>query len=137
MTLPLRHHRDATAYNVTPIRADLYDKAYRAALDAGADWPAMLGYAQTLSHSPLPAHTRLASHIRMSYSQHLAGLLNPVNPTHRDRSDRVDQWKAEAIRCEDEETPLRVAMRHRKPLLACLMGVLLACLAAVAFGAVL
>ena len=105
-TLP----REATALRFTSRRGDLYDKAYRAALDAKGDWPAMLGYAETLSHSPLPAHTSLARHLRTSYSLQLAGLLKPVDPAHRDRSDMVDRWKASAL---VDDTPLRVAMRHR------------------------
>lgn len=130
----IRFRREATAYNVTPIRADLYDKAYRAALDAGADWPAMLGYAQTLSHSPLPAHTSLARHIRTSYSLRLAGLLKPVDPTHRDRSDMIDEWKEAANRAAAEETSVQIAMRYRPEMVAVIAGVLLAVLVAVAFN---
>lgn len=97
---------------VTPIRADLYDRAYRAALDARDDWPAMLGYAETLSHSPLPAHTSLARHIRTAYSLHIARVVQ-ADPSHRDRSDLVDRWKEAALAAEAEETPLRIAMQHR------------------------
>lgn len=130
----IRLPREFTARAIIPIRADLYDKAYRAALSAGADWPAMLGYAQTLSHSPLPAHTSLARHIRTSYSLHMAGLLKPVDPTHRDRSDLVDGWKEAANRAAAEETSVQIAMRYRPELVAVSTGVLLAVLVAVVFN---
>mgnify|MGYP001176838443 CR=1 FL=1 len=109
-TLP----REATALRFTSRRGDLYDKAYRAALDAKGDWPAMLGYAETLSHSPLPAHTSLARHLRTSYSLQLAGLLKPVDPAHRDRSDMVDLWKASALEPRPETSrDVLMGMRDR------------------------
>jgi hypothetical protein len=107
-------HREATALRFTSRRGDLYDKAYRAALDAKGDWPAMLGYAETLSHSPLPAHTSLARHLRTSYSLQLAGLLKPVDPAHRDRSDMVDLWKASALEPRPETSrDVLMGMRDR------------------------
>jgi hypothetical protein len=107
-------HREATALRFTSRRGDLYDKAYRAALDAKGDWPAMLGYAETLSHSPLPAHTSLARHLRTSYSLQLAGLLKPVDPAHRDRSDMVDLWKASALEPRPETSRVvLMGMRDR------------------------
>jgi hypothetical protein len=126
--------REFTARAIIPIRADLYDRAYRTALDAGADWPAMLGYAQTLSHSPLPAHTSLARHIRTSYSLHMADLLKPVDPARRDRADMIGEWKEAANRAAVEETSVQIAMRHRPELLAVCTGMLLAVLVAVAFN---
>lgn len=130
MNTALCFPRNATAYNVVPIRRDLYDTAYRAALDAGADWPRMLGYAETLAHSPLPAHTSLARHIRTAYSMHMADILKQVNPAHRDRSDMIDVWRESALRAEAEEIPVKIAMRHRSPLMAVCAGALLAVLAA-------
>lgn len=67
-------------------RADEHDRAFKAALSAKGDWPAMLGYAETLAKSPDWRHTNLAWHIREAYSLKLAGLLNPApQPTGRIR----------------------------------------------------
>jgi hypothetical protein len=110
MTAAFRHPREAS---VVPMRATIFKDARKVAMSAGSDWPRLLGAAQTLSASPDWTDTSLARHIREAYSLHLADLLHPVDPTHRDRSDRLDQWKEAAIRCEEEETPLRVAMRHK------------------------
>lgn len=134
MTALVTFPREMTAARVLPLRGTIYAEARKVALSAANDWPRLLGAADTLSHSQDWTDMQLARHIRTAYSMHLAGMLHPVNPAHRDRSDRVDQWKAEAIRCEEEETPLRVAMRHRPELLAVLTGWLLAGLVAVAFG---
>lgn len=128
--------REMTAARVLPLRGTIYAEARKIALSAGADWDRMLGAAQTLSHSPDWTDMQLARHIRDAYSLHLAGLLNPVDPRHRDRSDMVDGWKEAALAAEAEETPLRVAMRHRPELLAILTGLLTGALVAVAFGAV-
>lgn len=103
----------ATAYNVMPIRADMYDEAYAALLDAGADWPTMLRCAAILSHSPIPAHTSLARHTFTSHSLHLAGLLKSADPAHRDRSDMIDRWRADALEGKAAETSLQVAARYR------------------------
>ena len=65
---------------------DEYDRAFKAALSAKGDWPAMLGYAQTLAKSPDWRHTNLARHIRDAYSLKLQGLLKPApQPTGRIR----------------------------------------------------
>jgi hypothetical protein len=112
-------------------------RARKIALSAGLDWPRKLGAAQTLSQSVDPTDTALARHVFTAYSLDLQDMLKPVDPTHRDRSDRVDQWKEAAIRCEEEETPLRIAMQHRSRLLAVMTGWLVAALVAVAMGAAL
>ena len=104
MTAIIRHSR-----NVTPIRSSIYDEAMRIALSAGDDWPRQLAAAQTLSQSPDWTHTRTARHIREAYSLHLANVVQ-ADPIHRAKSDMVDRWKASAIA---DDTPLRVAMRHR------------------------
>ncbi|MGL4527531.1 MAG: hypothetical protein ACRCUC_11175 [Aestuariivirga sp.] len=110
MTAVIRSPREATACNVTPIRPSIYDEAYRGALSAGANWPLMLGYAQTLSQSPNWTHTNLAKHIRAAASLRLAGVTQ-ADPIHRDRSDMVDSWREAALVAEVEETPAKVAMR--------------------------
>ena len=133
MTAAFRHPREAS---VVPMRATIFKDARKVALSAGNDWPRLLGAAQTLSTSPDWTDTGLARHIREAYSLHMADLLKPVDPTHRDRSDRVDAWKEAAVRCEEEETPLRIAMQHRPQLLAVMTGWLVAGLVAVALGMV-
>jgi hypothetical protein len=128
--------RAATWHRFATPQGSIYDQAYEAVKTA-TDWPTRLGYAETLAQSPDWTHASLARHIRTAYSLHLAGLLHPVDPTHRDRSDRVDAWREATKLAEEEDTSARIAMRHSRPLLAWLTGVLCACLAAVAFGAVL
>jgi len=48
-----------------------YDAARKGLLSAGNDWPAMLGYAQTLSESPRWTDTELARHTRQAHALHL------------------------------------------------------------------
>ena len=48
-----------------------YDAARKGLLSAGNDWPAMLGYAQTLADSPRWPDRELARHTREAYSLHL------------------------------------------------------------------
>lgn len=60
------------------VMSDQYDRAFKAALSAKGDWPAMLGYAETLAKSPDWRHTSLARHIRDAHSLKLAGLLKPA-----------------------------------------------------------
>lgn len=111
--------REATGTRVIPMRRTIYTEARtiytearKIALSAGNDWPRLLGAAQTLSQSPDWTDAALARHIRDAYSLHLAGLLKPVDPAHRDRSDMVDRWREGALRAEAEETSLKVAMRY-------------------------
>lgn len=67
-------------------RADEHDRAFKAALSAKGDWPAMMRYAEILAKSPLPQHTALARNIRAAYSRKLAGLLKPApQPTGKIR----------------------------------------------------
>ncbi len=130
----LRFPREFTAAAVIPLRPTIYAEARKVALSAGSNWPRLLGAAQTLSHSPDWTDTRLARHIREAYSLHLAGLLKPVDPSHRDRSDLIDGWKEAALAAEAAEAPVKIAMRHRPQLLAVGTGWALAGLVAVAFG---
>lgn len=48
-----------------------FDAAKKGLLSAGNDWPAMLGYAQTLSESPRWTDTELARHTRQAHALHL------------------------------------------------------------------
>jgi hypothetical protein len=129
-----RFPREATAYNVTPIRPTMYDEAYAELLSAGADWPTMLRCAETLSHSRCPAHRSLSKHTFTSHSLRLEELLKPVDPRHRDRSDLIDGWKEAALAAEAAEAPVKDAMRYRPELLALGAGVALAVVAAVVFA---
>lgn len=99
---------------ILPLRGTIYSEARKAALSAGADWPRLLGAAQTLSQSPDWTDVRLARHIREAHSLHLAGLLKPVDPRHRDRADLIDLWKASALAAAAEETPVRIALREAR-----------------------
>lgn len=110
MTAAFRRPREAS---VVPMRATIFKDARKVALSAGNDWPRLLGAAQTLSASPDWTDTSLARHIREAYSLHLAQMLKPVDPAHRDRSDMVDGWKEAALEVEADETPLRIAMQHK------------------------
>lgn len=127
--------RAATFHNVATPRGSVYDRAYEAVKTA-TDWPTKLGLAQTLSESPDWTHTALARHIRTAYSLHREGLLNPVDPAPRDRSDMVDGWRGAALEAEAAETPVKIAMRYRPELLALGAGGALAVAAAVVFARV-
>jgi hypothetical protein len=96
---------------ITPIRANVYDLAYREALSAGGDWGKMLACARTLANSRNTAHMSLANHIVMSHALHEAGLLHPRDPAARDKSDMIDEWK-EAAMAPQDETPADVIVRH-------------------------
>ena len=109
MSRAFRHPREAS---VVPLRATIFKDARKVALSAGSDWPRLLGAAQTLSASPDWTDTSLARHIRTAYSLHLADLLHPVDPTHRDRSDRMDAWREATKLAEAEDTSARIAMQH-------------------------
>ena len=98
--------------HIRPLHGDTYAKARRVAMSAKDDWPRLLGAAQTLSQSPDHTDLGLARHIREAYSLHLAGLLKPVDPAHRDRSDLIGQWKEAALQ-PVEETPRDVLMKFR------------------------
>ena len=96
--------REATGTRVIPMRRTIYTEARKIytearkiALSAGNDWPRLLGAAQTLSQSPDWTDAALARHIRDAYSLHLAGLLKPVDPAHRDRcvAIAVRHWEGE------------------------------------------
>jgi hypothetical protein len=102
-----------TVHSVIPLHQDTMHRARKIALSAGLDWPRKLGAAQTLSQSADPTDTALARHVFTAYSLDLQDMLKPVDPSHRDRSDRVDQWKEAAIRCEEEETSARIVFRHK------------------------
>lgn len=125
--------REVTAARVLPHRDTIYAEARKVALSAGADWPRVLGAAATLSHSPDWTDMQLARHIYQAHSLHLAGLLRPVNPRHRDRSDMVDGWR-EAVLEPEPETSAQVAARHWPQVAAMGLGVALAVLAVALTG---
>ena len=97
----------ALAHSVTPIRSTIYEDAMRVALSAGTDWDKQLRAAQVLDQSPDWKHVNLARHIRAAHSLHQAGLLKPVDPLPREKSDLRDRWREEA-----QETAVAVALRH-------------------------
>ena len=97
-----------------PLHQDTMHRARKIALSAGRDWPRKLGAAQTLSLSANPDDTALARHVRTAYSLDLQGLLKDVDPTHRDRSDMVDRWKASALEPRPETSrDVLMGMRDR------------------------
>jgi hypothetical protein len=71
-----------TAPNVTPIRRDVYKAARRAVLDAGDDWPAMLGAAATLAGSPHASDQAFARNVRDRYAAHLRRTVEDVALRH-------------------------------------------------------
>lgn len=109
----LNFPRAATWHRVATAQGSTYDRAYEAVKTA-PDWPTRLGHAETLAQSPDWTHQSLARHIRTAYSLHLQGLLHPVDPAHRDKSDRMDAWREATMIAEEEDKSARIAMRHLK-----------------------